>query len=44
MTDKLQTLKNVKILEQNLTIKSALSTGDAEAVDAFADAVANSSF
>ena len=44
MTDKLATLKNVKILEQNLTIKSALSAGDMDAVQAFADAVANSRF
>lgn len=43
MTDKLQTLKNVKILEDNLTIKSALSKADEDAVSAFAGAVANSS-
>ncbi|MBR4669597.1 MAG: FprA family A-type flavoprotein [Butyrivibrio sp.] len=41
MTDKLSLLKNVNILEQTLTIKSALHAKDMSDVEAFAEAVAN---
>ena len=40
MTDKLQNLKNVTVLEKNLTIKSALHQGDVQAFDEFVDAIA----
>ncbi len=39
MTEKLQSLKNVTILEQSLTIKSALHKSDFESLDAFAKAI-----
>ena len=41
MTEKLSALKNVTILENSLTIKSALHSGDEEAVKAFVDAIAS---
>jgi flavorubredoxin len=41
MTEKLQALKNVTILEENLTIKSALHASDSELVETFATAIAN---
>jgi flavorubredoxin len=40
MTEKLAALKNVTVLETNLTIKSALHSGDEEALDAFVSAIA----
>ncbi len=40
MTEKLGQLKNVVILEDTLTIKSALHAKDAESLEAFADAIA----
>ncbi len=39
MTEKLQTLKNVTIIEESLTIKSALHKNDNESLDKFADAI-----
>lgn len=39
MTEKLQNLKNVTILENVLTIKSALHSSDEDAVEAFAEAI-----
>ena len=41
MTDKLSLLKNCTVLEETLTIKSALSASDEGAVSAFADAIKN---
>lgn len=41
MTEKLQNLKNIKIIEQTLTIKSTLHKADLESLDAFTDAVSN---
>ena len=41
MSEKLTNLKNVNILENVLTIKSALSEKDAEALSSFTDAVIN---
>jgi flavorubredoxin len=41
MTEKLSALKNVTILENSLTIKSALHSSDEEAVKAFVDAIAS---
>jgi flavorubredoxin len=41
MTEKLSALKNVTIVETNLTIKSALHASDKEALDAFVDAIVN---
>ena len=41
MTEQLSALKNVKILEPVLTIKSALHSEDQSMVDAFVDAIAN---
>ena len=40
MTEKLQSLKNVTILEQSLTIKSALHKSDFESLEVFAKAIA----
>lgn len=40
MTDKLSALKNVTILENTLTIKSALHSADQGQVDAFVDSIA----
>ena len=40
MTEKLGLLKNITILEDTFTIKSALHQKDAESLDAFADAIA----
>ena len=39
MTEKLQNLKNVTVLEQSLTIKSALHKSDTESLEAFANAI-----
>ena len=39
MTEKLGALKNVTVLETNLTIKSALHSGDEEALNAFVAAI-----
>ena len=41
MSDKLTNLKNVNILENVLTIRSALGTKDLEALNGFADAIYN---
>ena len=41
MEEQLSALKNVKILEPVLTIKSALHAEDQAMVDAFVDAIAN---
>ncbi len=41
MTERLQTLKNVVILEDTLTIKSALHAKDNESVEAFVTAIVN---
>ncbi len=41
MRDKLSTFKNVTVLEDTLSFKSALHEGDAERLTAFAEAVAN---
>lgn len=41
MTEKLSALKNVTVLETNLTIKSALHPSDAQALEAFAEAIVN---
>ena len=41
MTEKLQALKNVTILEDNLTIKSALHSTDSESLEVFASAIAS---
>lgn len=40
MGEKLAVLKNVTVLDTSLTIKSALHSGDEEALSAFADAIA----
>lgn len=39
MTEKLQALKNVTILEESLTIKSALHKKDTDSLEAFTDAI-----
>jgi flavorubredoxin len=39
MNEKLSTLKNVKIVDNVLTIKSALHASDEEALDVFVEAV-----
>ena len=39
MTEKLQNLKNMTILENMMTIKSALHSSDEDAVEAFAEAI-----
>lgn len=41
MGEKLQALKNVVIVEENLTIKSALHKADLASVEAFTDAIVN---
>ncbi len=41
MTDKLASLKNVTVLDNMLTIKSALHASDAEALNSFTDAIIN---
>ena len=41
MEEQLSALKNVKILEPVLTIRSALHAEDQAMVDAFVDAIAN---
>ena len=41
MTEKLNSLKNVTVLENSLTIKSALHKSDMESVEAFAKAIVN---
>ena len=39
MTEKLSTLKNVTIIDESLTIKSALHKNDHESLERFADAI-----
>ena len=39
MTEKLQALKNVTILEESLTIKSAFHKKDTDSLEAFTDAI-----
>ncbi len=41
MSEKLSQLKNVTVLENILTIKSALSAKDTEALNSFTDAIVN---
>ncbi len=41
MTEKIQSLKNIQIVEDTLTIKSNLHSSDQAMVDAFVDAIAN---
>jgi hypothetical protein len=41
MNEKLSGLKNVTVLENVLTIKSALHSSDAEALNNFTDAIIN---